>query len=101
MTVGKVGLQFVYTIICNKNTMSISSFFADTCSRQFLEFLLCIECCSLTDVRNEIKNEKGTVIYLRDFFLVSRGPKKDRSATSMSILRTVFRPDGLSSVSPI
>ena len=35
------------------------------------------------------------------FFLVSRGPKKDRSATSMSILRTVFRPDGLSSVSPI
>ena len=32
VTIGQVSLQFVYTIICNKNIMSISSFFADTAS---------------------------------------------------------------------
>ena len=45
MTIGQVGLQFVYMIICNKNKMSMSSFFClyRICSRQFLEFLLCIQ----------------------------------------------------------
>ena len=49
----------------------------------------------------KLQNRKDPVIYLRDLFLMSSGPKNDHAATLMSILRILFHPDGLLSVSPI